>query len=106
MQAFDSTIAASRKPDLDKATLRPQSYGIACAQVSFGGPRGIWLECKGCNRADTIGGSRFIDEDPYANIGNADAAYIFRRHGWTGDGENMTNAHCAGCSQHTQRNGE
>lgn len=80
-----------------ESRLTRQSYGIACAQTTFGGPRGIWLECKGCSRSDVIVGSRFAG-DRYADISDAEAAEIFRFHGWTGDGERMTNQRCPKCS--------
>lgn len=82
---------------LENARLTRQSYGIACAQTTYGGPRGIWLECKGCNRSEVIVGSRYAD-DPLGSITDTEAATIFRRHGWTGDGDRMTNQHCPDCA--------
>jgi hypothetical protein len=70
--------------------LAPQSYGIAGAQTTYGGPRGVWLECRSCDRSDRIVGA---DTD----MPMAEAARIFRAHGWTGEGENMTSAACPGC---------
>lgn len=83
--------------DLQSATLTRQSYGIATAQSSFGGPRGIWLECKACPESQVIVGSRYAG-DPYADISDADAGEIFRRHGWTGNGERMLDARCPKCA--------
>ncbi len=36
-----------------------QSYGIAMAQCTYGGPRGIWLECQNCDAADRLAGVPF-----------------------------------------------
>lgn len=83
--------------DIATATLAAQSYGIACAQATFGGPRGIWLECKTCSTSQVIVGSKSID-DPLANITDAEAASIFRRHGWTGNGDKMTDQRCPNCT--------
>lgn len=83
---------------LETATLAPQSYGIACAQTTYGGPRGIWLECKTCSRNDVIVGSRYRD-DPLGSITNEQAARIFRRHGWAGKGDNMLDQRCPDCSK-------
>lgn len=85
---------------LDQARLTRQSYGIACAGNNFGGPRGIWLECRGegCLASDLIVGSRF-EGDPYTDITDTEAGEIFRRHGWTGEGERLLKARCPKCSQ-------
>lgn len=81
--------------DARTATISRQSYGIAMAQCVFGGPTpGIWLECTGCNDSQRIDGSRdHIDE-----ISDSQAAAIFRRHGWTGQGDRMLRAKCPNCS--------
>lgn len=84
---------------LEAAKLTRQSYGIACAQATFGGPRGIWLECGNCKESQVIVGSRYMDSDPYANITDAQASEIFRRHGWTGDGDRMLKTRCPSCSK-------
>jgi hypothetical protein len=85
------------KIDLQNAALTRQSYGIAMAQCTYGGPRGIWLECsvKGCNQSERIVGSTGED---WAGVTDAEAAMIFRRHGWTGDGDRMLKAKCPSCS--------
>lgn len=77
------------------AQLAPQSYGLAMSQCTFGGPMpGIWLECTGCQRSERIVGSR---SDPDA-ISDQQAAAVFRRHGWTGEGSRMLKAKCPDCS--------
>lgn len=91
--------------NLSAARLAPQSYGIAMAQTSFGGPRGIWLECKTCSRSAVIVGSRSAD-DPYGSITDAEAAQIFRNHGWTGEGDRCVNQRCPTCSVSDQGEGE
>jgi hypothetical protein len=82
------------------AKLEPQSYGIAMAQCTFGGPTGIWLECRTCRRSDKIKGTgskaladRLTDEH---------VSKIFRRHGWQGDTDRMLNAKCPDCAKGTQ----
>jgi hypothetical protein len=82
--------------DISTADLVPQSYGIAMAQRRHGGPRGIWLECTKCEAADVIRGSQGAD---WASVTNAEAALVFRRHGWTGNGETMSNPRCPACSK-------
>lgn len=81
--------------DLENARLAPQTYGIACAQVRFGGPTGIWLECTGCNRNDRIIGS---NSEEWAKVSDKDASDVFRRHGWTGVGDKLLRAKCPSCS--------
>lgn len=71
--------------------LVPQSYGIAMAQCVFGGPRGIWLECTGCDVSHRLKGAS-IDIPDYK------AAEIFREHGWTGRGNKMFEAKCPKCN--------
>lgn len=83
--------------NLSDAKLTRQSYGIACAQTKFGGPRGIWLECRSCPESQVIVGSRAAD-DPFGSITDAEAATIFRRHGWTGEGDKMLKQQCPACS--------
>ena len=73
--------------------LVPQSYGIAMAQCTYGGPRGVWLECTSCNRSDRIKGAS-------VDISDADAAKVFRDGGWTGTGAKMMRAKCPDCSRH------
>jgi hypothetical protein len=70
--------------------LVPQSYGIAMAQCTYGGPRGVWLECTTCDRSDRIKGVS-------TSISDADAAKIFRAGGWTGRGSKMLKARCPTC---------
>jgi hypothetical protein len=71
--------------------LVPQIYGIAMAQCTFGGPRGVWLECTACDRSDAIKGAD-------VSISDADAAKVFRAGGWTGIGDRMRRARCPKCS--------
>ncbi|TPN04505.1 hypothetical protein [Mesorhizobium sp. B2-1-2] len=80
---------------LAEATLTRQSYGIACAQTRFGGPRGIWLECKTCDASDVIVGS---NSDEWMAVSDEDATGVFKRHGWTGEGAKMLRARCPACS--------
>lgn len=80
---------------IDAATLTRQSYGIAMSQCRFGGPRGVWLECKGCDESSVIVGSK---SDEWIALPDAIVAGVFRRHGWTGDGDRMLNARCPSCS--------
>jgi hypothetical protein len=68
-----------------------QSYGIAMAQCSFGGPTGVWLECTKCPASDKIKGAPL-------DISDRHAALIFRRGGWTGEGSRMLQAKCPKCS--------
>lgn len=81
--------------NIETAKLAKQSYGIAMAQGSFGGPRGIWLECTTCNASDVIVGSR---SDEWQAVADRDCAKVFRRHGWTGRGGKMLKAKCPKCS--------
>jgi hypothetical protein len=73
------------------ATLTRQSYGVAVAQGTFGGPQGVWLECTGCDESQKIVGAK-------TSISDANAAKIFRANGWTGRGNRMTHARCPACS--------
>jgi hypothetical protein len=68
-----------------------QTYGIAMAQCTYGGPRGVWLECTACDRSDKIKGAS-------TSISDAAAAAVFRRGGWTGKGVRMLGAKCPKCS--------
>lgn len=68
-----------------------QTYGVAMAQVNFGGPTGVWLECTACNNSDRI-------TNVSVAIPDADAASIFRSGGWTGEGDRMLRAKCPSCS--------
>lgn len=68
-----------------------QSYGIAMAQCAYGGPRGVWLECTGCNRSDRIAGAS-------TDISDRKAAAVFRKGGWTGSANRMLRAKCPECS--------
>jgi hypothetical protein len=86
-----------RQDLIDSAQLRHQTYGINCAQTVYGGPRGIWLECKACPASEVIAGSRYADE-PMGSLSDAEAAAVFRKHGWTGDGDRMTGQRCPRCS--------
>lgn len=65
-------------PNITTAKLTRQLYGIAMAQVTFGGPRGIWLECTRCDESQTIVGSR---DETWLTLPDADVAKVFRRHG-------------------------
>lgn len=71
-----------------------QTYGIAMAQCTYGGPRGVWLECTSpdCLSSDKIKGAS-------VDISDADAAKIFRKGGWTGRGNRMLRAKCPKCSR-------
>lgn len=80
---------------IDTAKLTRQTYGIAMAQNRFGGPTGIWLECTGCDESQRIVGS---NSDAWAAISDADAAGVFRRHGWTGEGVKLLKAKCPACN--------
>lgn len=73
-----------------------QSYGIAMAQNAFGGPRGVWLECRTCARSDRIKGAS-------TSMPDAVAAKEFRAGGWTGYGQRMSNAHCPDCNKERKR---
>jgi len=83
------------KPNIEKARLAPQSYGIATAGNRFGGPSGVWLECRSCQASDVIVGSKAPE---WEAVPMADCASVFRRHGWTGDGPCMFDAKCPRCS--------
>ena len=74
--------------------LVPQSYGIAMAQCTFGGPRGVWLECTSprCMTSEKISGVDAID------LSDAECARIFRKGGWTGRGNRMMKAKCPKCN--------
>lgn len=78
------------KFDPKTAKLTRQSYGIAMAQVTFGGPRGVWLECgaRSCNESARIVGKGAMDAP------DSEVAKVFRRYGWTGHGDAMTHARC------------
>ncbi|TIT80116.1 MAG: hypothetical protein E5W57_04085 [Mesorhizobium sp.] len=82
---------------MGKYKLVPQIYGIATAGNTFGGPRGIWLECRatGCNASDRIVGRGA------ANLSDKEAAAVFRAHGWSAltQGDRMYNARCPACTQ-------
>lgn len=82
--------------NLETASLVRQSYGIACAQVRFGGARGIWLECTACPASDVIVGS---NSEEWAAVPTAEAALVFIRHGWTGEGDTLLKAKCRKCSE-------
>lgn len=79
--------------------LVPQSYGIAMAQVTFGGPRGVWLECTSCDASHRIAASGWTGKS------DAEVAAVFRHHGWTGRGDSMKRAKCPKCATPT-RNGQ
>lgn len=81
--------------DLATATLTRQSYGIAMAQGRFGGPRGIWLECTRCDESQVIIGSA---STKWEAVASSDAAQVFVRHGWTGEGPLLRHARCPKCS--------
>ena len=82
---------------IEQTRLAPQSYGIAMAQGLFGGPRGVWLECSGCQTNHVIIGSK-DEETVTAATTDADCAAIFRFHGWTGEGDKMLRQRCPACS--------
>lgn len=76
--------------------LVPQSYGIAMAQCTYGGPSGVWLECRTCKRSDKIKGAS-------VDISDQAAAKIFRGGGWTGRSNRMLRARCPDCSGRSHR---
>lgn len=78
--------------DLSAYSVVPQSYGMQCAQVTFGGPRGVWLDCSGPCR----GGGRVVGPDPHS-LTDAEAVAVLRAAGWTGEGDKMKGALCPGC---------
>ena len=82
--------------NIETLTLVRQSYGIAMSQVTFGGPRGIWLECSTCDDSQQVKGSRW-DDDIFA-LPDSEIAKVYRRHGWTGEGDRMLKAKCPKCS--------
>jgi len=86
-------------PNIQTAKLGKQSYGIAMACGTFGGPRGIWLECRGCDESQAIIGSRGEHQDWWFAQPDSVIAQIFRRHGWTGEGDRMMQAKCPACSK-------
>jgi len=81
---------------MSNAALVPQSYGIAGAQNRFGGPYGVWLECRECPASQKIAG---VDPDALRSATDAECADVFKRHGWTGNGDKMLAAKCPSCSQ-------
>lgn len=87
---------ADWKKMLDEAVLQKQIYGIASAQGAYGSPRGIWLECTGCNESQVIAGSRSYE---WKEIPTALVAKVFTKAGWTGEGENLIKAKCPACSK-------
>jgi hypothetical protein len=90
--ANDPECAEALRDYLAGPRLVPQSYGLAMAQGTFGGPRGIWLECSTCPASD-----RLINID--MSIPDKEAAKVYRAHGWTGVGDEMKKAHCPKCSK-------
>lgn len=60
------------------------------AQCTYGGPRGIWLECRTCTRSDKV-------KSADINMSDAKAAKIFRAEGWTGNTNRMLGAKCPDC---------
>ena len=82
---------------IENAKLTRQSYGLQMAQCTFGGPKGIWLECKGCLESQTIVGSG--PADIWGQVSDEQAALVFIRHGWTGEGPILLKAKCPKCSQ-------
>lgn len=80
------------------AKLIRQSYGIATAGMTFGGPRGIWLECTGCDESQQIVGST---DEAWASVPDSEVAKVFRRNGWSGIGHGMFKAKCPACSKRT-----
>lgn len=81
--------------DIENATLARQSYGIATSGNTFGGPRGIWLECSNCPQSQVIVGS---GGEEWRSISDAEAAKVFLRHGWTGEGPTLKRAKCPKCA--------
>ena len=69
----------------------PQTYGIATAGNAFGGPRGVWLECRSCDVSHRLLGCSIDAPD-------REVAAAFRSHGWTGEGDRMMKALCPRCS--------
>lgn len=88
--------------DLNTATLTRQSYGLATAGNRFGGPCGIWLECKSCPTGEVIMGSNDLE---WQRVSDAEAASVFRRHGWTGNGDRMLAALCPKCAALAEHDG-
>ena len=76
--------------------LSRQSYGIASGQNKFGGPRGVWLECRACPESQRIEQS---NSEEWMATPDRDVAAVFRHHGWTGQGDKMLGARCPACSQ-------
>lgn len=87
-------------PDIDNAQLTKQCYGIATAGTKFGRASGIWLECKGCPESQVIIGS---NSAAWMQVSDAEVAKVFRRHGWTGEGNKMVKALCPTCSEKVNR---
>ena len=80
--------------NLESYTVVPQSYGIAMAQNSFGGPSGVWLDCHGGCR----GGGKLRGPDPHS-LTDGEAVAIFRKNGWLGEGPTMKRARCPSCAK-------
>lgn len=78
-----------------KYRLVRQSYGIATAGNTYGGPRGVWLECRapGCNESQRIAGGGVF------HFSDAEAEAIFRHYGWIGIGQRMMDARCPECAK-------
>lgn len=74
-------------------TLEPQIYGLGMAQCAFGGPSGIWLECRVCPRSARIVGAKVND------LTDVEARAVFVAGGWTGRGPNLLKAKCPECSK-------
>lgn len=73
--------------------LVPQSYGLAMAQRTFGGPTGVWLECCACPVSERIIGT----PDPM-DMTDAEVAAVYLAKGWTGEGPSLKKARCPKCS--------
>lgn len=83
------------KLSADRMRLATQLYGIAMAQTVFGGPKGVWLECRDCPQSHRIAGAT---AEQIEDATDAEIAAVFRHHGWTGVGDRMTQARCPQCS--------
>lgn len=89
------TLTPAQKKLVAEANLTRQLYGLQMAQGKFGGPTGIWIECRACPESQRIVGStepEWIDQMP-----NAGVVTVYRRHGWTMDA-NGKNARCPSCA--------
>ena len=78
--------------DVKAYTLSRQLYGLQMSQCVYGGPRGVWLECTGCNESQRVSGPDVMD------LSDVDVSRVYRANGWTGIGHRMLKARCPKCS--------